>query len=353
MPPRFDSSSLAVFAFFVPGIERSSHDVNLDVRGRREDKTKEKHNRFSRPHHGFTLVELLVVIAIIGILVALLLPAIQSAREAARRTQCTNNMKQIGLALVNYHDSQKFFPPGQYERAGPKKGHGCCGFAWSAWILPFIEEYNTYQQIDFGYGYNSVEIQHATRQLFHFYQCASAPDNSVVAAASSVPGGNDFGETNYGNVATWGVGFRAQALIDSLVYNLGGSFDDYATGIMFDDSKTQIREITDGLSQTMIVAECDYDAERDPWITVHVATNDCDWDTCYIGKDWAGLNALTTGHGINAWLDRWDSSIQSHHPGGAQVVFADAHVEWIEDSIDQATFDALGTKAGAEVIDEY
>src|SRR5688500_917282 len=88
---------------------------------------------------GFTLVELLVVIAIIGILIGLLLPAVQAAREAARRTQCTNNLKQIGLALMNYHDALRRFPPGSDPTSGKKGGGDCCGFAWSTWVLPHIE----------------------------------------------------------------------------------------------------------------------------------------------------------------------------------------------------------------------
>src|SRR4051794_19014394 len=95
---------------------------------------------------GFTLVELLVVIAIIGVLVALLLPAIQAAREAARRSQCTNNLKQIGLGMLNFENTRKYFPPGEAKPPGvPVSG----AVAWSGWFLPFIEENNLHAQLDF------------------------------------------------------------------------------------------------------------------------------------------------------------------------------------------------------------
>ena len=94
---------------------------------------------------GFTLVELLVVIAIIGILVALLLPAIQAAREAARRTQCTNNLKQINLGLNNYHDTFRIFPPGAWNYAN--RGNG---LAWTVFILPFLEQQTVYEEFEFG-----------------------------------------------------------------------------------------------------------------------------------------------------------------------------------------------------------
>ena len=108
------------------------------------------------PRRGFTLVELLVVIAIIGLLVGLLLPAVQAVREAARRSQCTNNLKQIGLALQNYHDSQGVFPPGYIDRnpnpaSTPDNDLGP-GWGWAAFLLPYLEQGNLYNQINFSQG---------------------------------------------------------------------------------------------------------------------------------------------------------------------------------------------------------
>jgi len=105
----------------------------------------------SSKRRGFTLVELLVVIAIIGILIALLLPAVQAAREAARRSQCTNNLKQMGLALHNYHDVQRSFPLGAY--AGPVTPVNLTGSNWRTALLPYLEQGTVYSKLSFGYDF--------------------------------------------------------------------------------------------------------------------------------------------------------------------------------------------------------
>ncbi len=287
---------------------------------------------------GFTLVELLVVIAIIGVLVALLLPAVQAAREAARRTQCSNNLKQIGLALINYHDAQRAYPPGVDSTSGRKGGGGCCGFAWSAWILPFIEEYSLYEQIDFAYGYNFWEVRKQIRHLFPFYQCPSAPANEVVACCNAyLTNPDDTGETNYGNVATFR---RTQQ-----------AHDDKGTGVMFNDSRIRLRHLTDGTSSTIIVAETDCPDPNDPYKAL--VGSQCPNQQCNVGKDWVGINSLTTAHGINSWLGFLESPIQGHHPGGCHAVFVDGHVAFLNEVIDQRTLDALGTRAGGEQISGY
>ncbi|MEX0818470.1 MAG: DUF1559 domain-containing protein, partial [Pirellulaceae bacterium] len=119
-------------------------------------------------HRGFTLVELLVVIAIIGILVALLLPAVQAAREAARRMQCSNNLKQLGLALHNYHDTLKTFPPGYVSnRPGVEGSSSWCrsggvqGAPWTALILPYMEQQNLHDQFNFNVPFQATSNQMA------------------------------------------------------------------------------------------------------------------------------------------------------------------------------------------------
>ncbi len=103
----------------------------------------------SAPRRGFTLIELLVVIAIIGVLIALLLPAVQAAREAARRSQCTNNLKQIGLGLHNYHDSLGAFPTSLWQRGIPPPANGGYGVSWLAMMLPYIEQVPLANSINF------------------------------------------------------------------------------------------------------------------------------------------------------------------------------------------------------------
>ncbi len=124
---------------------------------------------------GFTLVELLVVIAIIGVLVALLLPAVQAARESARRTQCVNNLKQIGVGMLTSNCPKKTFPPGEFKPAGvPVSG----GLAWSCWFLPYIEEQAIHEQIDFKVDMRSTpnwkaDLTGATNAVIPTYLCPS------------------------------------------------------------------------------------------------------------------------------------------------------------------------------------
>ena len=143
---------------------------------------------------GFTLV----VIAIIGILVALLLPAVQAAREAARCLQCKNNLKQIGLALLCYEDTQGVFP-----YAHGRAANGVFTWAWSALILPYVEQAAAYDRCDFdpNLGYNTVENQEAIKQQFPFYHCPSAPPNELITCCIHIPGTADTGETNYAAIS--------------------------------------------------------------------------------------------------------------------------------------------------------
>ena len=151
---------------------------------------------------GFTLVELLVVIAIIGILIALLLPAVQAAREAARRMQCSNNLKNIGLGLLNYHDAHGVFPPGTM-------GTGT-SWSWSARILPFMEVGDIHKQIDFAYNYNQysssgpIAINNRAMKTFvSTYICPSAPEPYLDRLLRrEFQGDEDTAETNYSAVAT-------------------------------------------------------------------------------------------------------------------------------------------------------
>ncbi|MCA9102916.1 MAG: DUF1559 domain-containing protein [Pirellulales bacterium] len=274
---------------------------------------------------GFTLVELLVVIAIIGILIALLLPAVQAARESARRAQCTNNLKQIGLALINYHDTLQVFPPGTL-------GNGT-GWSWSARLLPFMEVGNVHKQIDFGVNYNVVHPVNNTamKTFVSTYLCPSAPSPQLLQCCSGIPGEQDAAETNYSAIATHRNGVE-------VFY----ARDPDGTGIMYLRSKTELRHVTDGTSNTFMVGECDLD-QYDSYNPTQQ----------YWGKLWASENRITTAYGINSDLGHIHAPVRSRHPGGAQFVFADGHVSFVNEGIAQATIVALTTRDGGEVIGDY
>lgn len=277
----------------------------------------------------FTLVELLVVIAIIGILIALLLPAVQAAREAARRMQCTNNLKQMGLALHNYHNSMKSFPYGA--------GGGGTWWSWSALILPYIEQAGAHEKINFNYSYNTTQNADAIKTFFPFYQCPSAPENQLVTCCAVIPGIEDVAEANYSAVST--------------IKNVYFGKDAKGEGVMYLNSGTGIAEIIDGTSHTLMVAEFDSPPD-DLWKELISQPTYCPDGQCNMGKFWAAENQLTTYYGMNPGgrFGYRESAPQGHHPGGLNFLFADGHVSFLSESINKDTLEALATRAKGEVI---
>ncbi|MFK7777241.1 MAG: DUF1559 domain-containing protein, partial [Gimesia sp.] len=192
---------------------------------------------------GFTLIELLVVIAIIAILIALLLPAVQQAREAARRSTCKNSLKQIGLALHNYLDTHSTFPPG-ITRANQHPYAGVSGWntgkvLWSAFILPYMDQGPLYNKIDFsmpdpGKNANNADVRSVKLSI---YRCPSDPGTT----------GSSIGPSNY----TACVGNSPLGSVSGG----GSSYQNNGTSVFFTDSKTKIRDITDGTSNTMMISE--------------------------------------------------------------------------------------------------
>jgi prepilin-type processing-associated H-X9-DG protein len=274
-------------------------------------------------------VELLVVITIIGILIALLLPAVQAAREAARRIQCGNNLKQIGLACLNYHTSKEMFPYGR--AAGPLR------WGWSALILPYMEQgaldaaINYTQEPGAPDSATGTQNNVISKTLLAAYQCPSADPNALVTCcaswASSSGNGYHMAGTNYSAVATH----------TSDIYASPASFH---SGVMYLNSKTRISDIKDGTSNTLLVSETIRNP-NDPDLSDPAY---CPHGACNSGKFWAAENVQTTNHGINSGTIYNTSGVESRHPNGAQFVFADGHVAVIEQTIKQSVLIALTTR---------
>ncbi len=292
---------------------------------------------------GFTLVELLVVIAIIGVLVALLLPAVQSAREAARRMQCTNNLKQIGLAIHNYHDVQLRFPsgfifeaPGMSNRAD--RPNRAAGFSWHTLILPFVEQANLYNQLNFQLGMWQPPNRQAISTQLKIAVCPSAsnPVKHFRVGSGSEPNS----VTDPGITATNYVGCGG-AFTQSQYYD---SPEPQRNGIIIEDSNLRFSNIEDGSSNTFLAGETIYfGVGTDDPNTV----NNFYWDATWFGhfkKDTNGRAdapecLMRTGqYRMNppkiaaALVQR--NTFSSRHPSGAVFVMADGSTRFVSTTVD-------------------
>jgi prepilin-type processing-associated H-X9-DG protein/prepilin-type N-terminal cleavage/methylation domain-containing protein len=282
---------------------------------------------------GFTLVELLVVIAIIGVLIGLLLPAVQAARESARRTQCTNNLKQLGLALQNYHEARRQLPEGWLcNTADAETG---VGWGWGSRILSYVEEESTFRGIDIKVAIGSTSTN-VLQKVVSSYLCpsdasAGSPTFNVGDeggacdhdAVDANPGAEIASRTNY-------VGMFGTNEIEDEPFAGNGMF--YA------NSRMPFRHVTDGLSKTIMVGERDSRMGGSLWIGM--------WE----GKCEAMIRVVGSGdHPPNGdATDRHFDDLSSRHSGGANVVFADGHVDFISESIGEEVYQALCTRKGAD-----
>jgi prepilin-type N-terminal cleavage/methylation domain-containing protein len=347
-----------------------------------------------RTHRGFTLVELLVVIAIIGILVALLLPAIQAAREAARRASCSNNLKNLGLGVLNHHDVQRHFPlsygwssPSQDEinvkaATAPPTGKKLSGKGWILSILPQLENQPLYDQFERGGGFegqyvagicrlvktavglgsttNGISVPQLMQTQLSLLQCPS--DDSVrelsstqfqwencPVATTSYKGvmddsfiGQDYGSVFGHDDSTFPSGTYTQDPLKRACY--AGT---RCRGIFYKHSwlrPVKMADVTDGASKTFMIGE------DIPLLNRHSTAYYSNGDTCSCNTPLN--NGVNLVGDVTSFTDAWwdAQGFRSRHPGGIHFCLADGAVKFIADDVDSNLFRISCTRNGGESV---
>ncbi len=337
----------------------------------------------------FTLIELLVVIAIIAVLIALLLPAVQQAREAARRSTCKNNLKQIGLALHNYHDTHGCFPYGTMYWAGPQSIRDISSssrLGWAAMILPFFDQSVIYNKINFDthpatsgnstvYGTDipSLRCPSDPGSRGNTGQATFAPTNYVVSVGGTGTdirgGGGD--EAAFSDPA-WNSG-NNNAYWRGAAKNNG-----MHKGLFASNSRTRIRDVTDGTSNTVMASECLVGTKS--YQHVNTPTNNCNaagigaggitshtlrgysWFYAHHGSWYfsayhtPNFNRTAPDEGLYDcnWYDAGGPyPARSKHTGGVQVTMSDGSTRFISDNVNLPTWRNIGDRADGQILGEF
>lgn len=282
---------------------------------------------------GFTLIELLVVIFIIGILVAMIVPAVQSARESARQTQCKSNLKQLGLAVHNYHDVHEVFP------MGSSRAFGAGSWGLAMYLMPFLGRENVFHSVDFNNPDCCLEIRALQTATPPKVDPSSFPYEILICPSDlnanrilkhGTPGAYPCGNLFPGNYL---------GVSGDKHFNCGGTTQ--GNGVFFGQSSVQFAQIKDSQATTMMLGERGIPNDR-IWGWLICGGTECEQ---YISTEYGlskGANAAwTTGIVERFW---------SWHDGGAHFVFVDGNVRFLNEHIALRTFKEMSTKRGRETV---
>jgi prepilin-type N-terminal cleavage/methylation domain-containing protein/prepilin-type processing-associated H-X9-DG protein len=311
----------------------------------------------TRDRQAFTLIELLVVIAIIGVLVSLLLPAVQKVREAANRASCQNNLKQIGLALHNFHDTYKYLPGNIRPSAT-----NTVRVRWVTFLLPFFEQGNVYQAYHFDKNWSDPLNLPLTSLPLKIFQCPSSPDPDRLDYLPENPMDGIVATGDYSGI--YGVDPELVTL---------GLVNEAGEGMISKTKKIRFADVVDGLSNTLHVTESAgkpalWQGRQQVGTPPDVRVNGGAWSrpeseipllrgssadgTVFPGP--VAINA-TNGQQQTVYPDPYygvdgTGAVYGFHPGGVNTLFVDGSVHFINQNLDIRTFAALVTRAGGEVL---
>jgi prepilin-type N-terminal cleavage/methylation domain-containing protein/prepilin-type processing-associated H-X9-DG protein len=305
----------------------------------------------ARTARAFTLIELLVVIAILAVMIGLLLPAVQKVRESASRLRCKNNLKQIGLALHNFHDRNGHFPPGYAAIQTNADGTGP-GWGWAAFLLPDLEQDNVYKLIDFTQPLTAAGNHDTVRQVnVPFLRCPSDPRQDPIPLSDfTSPAGlrTPLARSNY--VACYGntpfLGESAAVLTTHL------SIDDISgRGMFHRNSRTRMADVSDGLSNTLAIGEKNAKNTMATWVGIIPGAK---WASANDVANYGGIPsnlpaALVLGHACRQHPPSAAAGVaedfSSPHVNGVNVAFADGSVHAIRTSINMKVYPFTATIA--------
>lgn len=285
----------------------------------------------------FTLIELLVVIAIIGVLIAILLPAVHKLREAAARSRCANNLKQIGLALQTYHDSHSAFPPGydsSFDASGNDTGPG---WGWAARILPHVEQEALYGQIDFRRPIEDLGHASARTTPVTLYRCPSDKLPATFTIAQRTPTGQ----------VTANLGDLASASYPGVFGITEPGVD--GEGVFFRGSQVRIVDVSDGTSHTISVGERIFLYGETTWVGAVTGANMVAPAGSPMPLQVLNSSNSILGHTGEATdgpaSPQEPNHFSSRHPGGLNFLFVDGHVQFFGNWVSYAAYKALSTRA--------